>query len=170
MAIVPDKLFAGDTLKINVGDKQNAQMTLTNAANNYNKAAALDGDDYFIHFNSAETATFVAGNYRFSIYEIDGADRETLQTGFIEVLPDFTTAADQRSHVEKVLASIEATLEGKATQDHEQATINGRSIKRFTPEQLLAWRDKYRAELATIKRKEALANGLPSSAKIQVRF
>lgn len=170
MAIVKEKIYSGDTLRIDVADNANAQMTLTNAQNTYNESATLSGDIYEIHFSSAKTANFVPGKYRYSIFEMQGSDRTTLQTGFIEVIPNFANVSDQRCHVEKVLDAIEATLEGKASLDHETATINGRSIKRFTPEQLLFWRDKYRAEMASIKRKQAIEAGTPHNGIIRVKF
>jgi hypothetical protein len=75
-----------------------------------------------------------------------------------------------KAHVEKVLAALEALLEGKATADVMSYSIAGRSLSKFSISELLLWHDKYKAELVQIERAEKLAQGLGHTGTIQVRF
>lgn len=89
----------------------------------------------------------------------DGAVR-TVQTGSITVDPD-PSSQDTRTHAEKVLASIEALIEGRATKDVSTYSIAGRSLTRMSPQELIEWRSVYRAEVA--KQRNA---GKPNGGRI----
>lgn len=175
---LPAKIRAGDTLKFkdtlakySAADGWVLKYALVNPDSKIALSSSASGASH--QFNVALTSSkeWRAGVYRWQAY-VDGVDSEkhTVGTGQVTVLPDFSQGpSDQRHHVEKVLAAIEATLEGKASDDAETAEINGLSIKRYSPEQLLVWRAKYRGELNNIKRAERISNGL-GGGRIGVRF
>jgi hypothetical protein len=56
------------------------------------------------------------------------------------------TNSDLRTHAKKVLDSIQAVIENRATVDQSSFTIAGRSLSRMTIEELFMVRDRYRAE------------------------
>lgn len=80
----------------------------------------------------------------------DGGDRRTLKSGRVQIMPDplATMANDGRGAAERILAAIEATLEGRVTKDAESYSIEGRSISRTPIADLLRLRNVYAAEVA----------------------
>jgi hypothetical protein len=49
-------------------------------------------------------------------------------------------------------------------------SINGRSLVKMSIEELLRWRDYYRAEFTMEKRKERVRRGKTTGSSIKVRF
>ena len=77
------------------------------------------------------------------MFEIEG--------GTLEILADVSAAGagfDPRTHAQKVLESIEAVLEGRATKDQQSYKINNRELVRTDIADLLKLRETYRAEVA----------------------
>lgn len=171
---VPKQFYAGDNVEIHIPDydARTCVLTLNNSAGTLQATGVQDADEWVVTLTSTVTGALSAGEYSYHIGLTDAGERETLQVGRLEVLPDIAsgTAVDFRTHAEKVLSAIEAALEGKATSDQQEITINGRSIKRYTPESLLAWRDKYKAEVIQQRRAEAIQNGGLNTGKIYTRF
>lgn len=66
----------------------------------------------------------------------------------------------EKSHAEKMLEAIEATLEGRITDDYKSLKINNREITKHSFDELLRLRDYYRAEVTRIKarRKKTFKN------------
>jgi len=79
-------------------------------------------------------------------------------------------SADPRFHAEKMLTKIESILEGKADSDVSSYSIAGRSLTKFSPEELIQWRDYYRKEVALHKREEAIKHGRRPKSTILMRF
>lgn len=177
MVILPTKIHAGDSLRVTVpagyssADGWQATLRLSNVNAVHSVDGVADGDIHNLVAGSSVTTGWQAGTYLASVtVENEGTDeRLILLTQTIEVKPDLATAADQRHHVEIVLEALEKMLEGKATKDHSELTINGRTLKRLSPGELLAWRDKYKADLARIRRAERAARG-ELVGQIGVRF
>jgi uncharacterized protein YlxP (DUF503 family) len=147
------------------------RYTLVTAKNKYLLDSVANGDNHDISATTSITAIWAPGYYRWVAFAVKGAERYTIATGNIEILPDITSGAiDQRAHVEKVLDAIEATIENKASIDQQSMSINGRSISRYAFTDLIILRDKYKGELVSLKRAERLQNGLAAGNKILVRF
>lgn len=133
--------------------------------------AVAEVDSYRITASSTTTASWIAGNYAWSKWVEKGTERQTLESGEIVFLPDpaqMAVGTDTRGHVEKVLANIEAMLEGKATKDVQEYTIADRQLKHYSIPELLVWRDRYKAQLANEKASAAGSKGL--GRKIYMRF
>lgn len=92
------------------------------------------------------TATSTAGTYRL-IGWVDGvnAERHTVFDGFVDVLPNVatTTFANLKTHAEKMLAAIQAALEGRATADIQSYQIDGTLITKLPFDQLMKYRGIY---------------------------
>lgn len=132
-----------------------------------------DGTQYVIEVASATTAAYTAGTYKVEIYITRDSDSERIsigeQTWCVE--PNLATStADTRTHVKKVLDSIEAVIEGRASKDQESYSIAGRSLSRTPITDLLVLRDKYKALYNQETDAEKMAQGLGSSKKILSRF
>lgn len=135
--------------------------------------ASTSGSDYLVELASATTAGYSAGVYHWQAYITRTSDsaRVTLDSGTFTVEANRSTATtDPRSHAKIVLDAIEATIEGRASQDQMGYTIQGRTLQRTPLADLLLLRDRYRAEVRSEQDAERLNNGLPSRRKILTRF
>lgn len=140
------------------------------------KAATPAGDAFAFELTAAETGSFTTpGAYGYAVTVELAGERHTIGRGTITVEVDLTalapgTSHDARGHVERTLAAIEASLEGRATKDQSSYTIAGRSLERIPAMELLEWRRRYRAELVKIRRKERLRRGLSRRDTVKARF
>lgn len=140
------------------------------------KAAVADGDAFAFTLTATETAQFTTpGAYGYVVQVTNAGERHTLNRGSIDVVVDLSaltpgTLYDARGHVERTLAALEATLEGRATKDQHRYSIAGRSLDRIDAATLLEWRRVYRAELVKLERKERLRRGLTRRDTVKARF
>lgn len=108
---------------------------------------------------AAVSSGWLPGEYAYSLRATNGADVVELESGAVPLRADLATATpgtDQRLHTRKVLAAIEAVIEGRATLDQERYRIGERELHRTPIADLLKLRAHYRAELA---RETAAAQG-----------
>jgi len=134
-----------------------------------NISSSADGDDHSVSVLASATVLYDSGTYHWQAFVTKTTERYTVGTGIVAINPDFATQStglDDRSHAKKVLDALEAVIEGKAGKDITSYSIGGRSVTKMTPEEILMWRDKYRAEY----RKEQVAAGNVTSNTIKVRF
>lgn len=134
-------------------------------------ATALD-DDYLFTIASATSADFTVGHYHYQLEIERDSDNERIvvDRGELDAVTDFDNQVDPRFHAEIMLDKIESILEGKADSDVSSYSINGRSLSKFSPDELVQWRDYYRREVASHKRQEAIKHGRKSKATILGRF
>ena len=134
--------------------------------------ASADGDDHSVDESAATTAAWAAGTYNWKAFVTNVAIRHQVDEGQIIIEPDYAslTNYDARVHAEKVLAAIEAVIEGRATKDQESYTIEGRTLQRTPIPDLIVLRDKYKAEVGGLRKAERIANGLDGGNTIKVRF
>lgn len=120
----------------------------------YTLRADGEGAAHRFHAAANVTAAWLHGTYAYSVRASRGADIVELSSGTIEIAPDLAQVAaghDARSHVERVLAAIEAVIEKRATIDQERYRINNRELWRTPVGELLRLRDRYKADLARMK-------------------
>lgn len=144
-----------------------------NASANFSFAAVASGTMFAIARTPATTSQHPPGAYDWVAVVTDGINKYQVDSGRLVVLPDFTGSAniDGRSHARKVLAAIEALLEGRASKDQQEFTLSsGVSLKRTPLPELLKLRQVYANAVAAEDAAERLANGLGGKAKIQVRI
>ena len=127
------------------------------------------GDNHLITIPAATSASYAVGRHTYQARIEKDTEKHTVGTGIIEVLADLSadaSGADYRSHVKQVLDALEAMLVGKASSDQLSYSIAGRSLSKFSPEELYTWRNKYRAEYLREERKACRGR----SQKIKVQF
>lgn len=175
---LPAQITAGDSLSFSdsVGEYSAADgwvltYGLSDGTSQHSISSSADGQNHKFTVATTATAGWPPGKYRWQAYVAKGSERITVGRGFVEVRPDFlNSATDPRHHVEKVLAALEAMIEGRASQDQQSLSLNGRSLTRMPIEELLKFRDSYKVELRNLKAAERVAQGLGSGNKIMVRF
>ena len=177
----PKELRAGDTWawrREDLSDFPAPTWTLTYQlkrealGGNASIVAASSGVNHAVSVAKAVTAAYASGSWQWQAYADDGTSRYMVDSGTINVLPDFAVAGnlDNRSHVKKTLDAIEAVIEGRASSDQQQYSIEGRSLTRIPIEELLVFRDKYKREYNMEIQAEAFRNGLGGKNRIVVRF
>jgi hypothetical protein len=134
--------------------------------------ATASGSLYRVQVLAATTAAWTAGEYSWAAYVTKAADRYTVDSGSITIQPDpgVVAASDTRSHARRVLAAIEAVIEGRATRDQEEYTIGNRSLKRTPIRDLLTLRDRYKSEVNAEDAGRRLLAGETPGYALQVRL
>lgn len=167
--VIKKPIRAGDTLKIEfTADHDSGTFTpylaLSNATNHY---TATGSGDFEITVPFATTATWAAGSYTYSVYVSDGTEKHTIESGTVEVLPDLSAGAvDARTTNRQILDAIESTIQGHATTGQQSTSINGKSIARYTPDELLKLHKHFKR---LVKEDEAKARFGSTTRKIYLR-
>jgi hypothetical protein len=140
-------------------------------AANFTLTATESNDEYLIEVSN--TTTYTSGEYNWVAYITRSSDsaRIKLSEGFTEIQENYaTTTSSVRSHAKKVLDAIEAVIENRATMDQSSMSIAGRSLSRLTIDELLQFRDRYKAEYLKEVKKARIKNKKDSGNTIKVRF
>lgn len=131
------------------------------------------GNDYLFSVSSTVSADFNPGYYHWQLEMVRNSDSERIvvERGTFTAVVDLdVNNSDPRTHAEIMIDKIEARLENRADVDVSNYSINGRSLVKMNIDELLKWRDYYRAELAMEKRKERIRRGKSTGATVKVRF
>lgn len=175
----PVEVFAGTTWawEVVVSDYSAADgwsllYVFTNSAGAFSfpDDGTASGTTFSVNVDSATIAGKTPGAYTWQLFAIKGADKRFVSSGPITVKADITggsTALDSRTHVKKTLDALEAVIEGKASSDQLSYSIAGRSLTRMSPDELLKWRDRYRAEYA---QEQATASGKKNIGTVNYGF
>ena len=145
----------------------------TRNTNAFTIAATEAESTYLVEIASAVTASLTAGDYQWAAFIIRSSDnqRVVIDQGRTEILPNLqNTTADLRSHAKKVLDAIEAVLENRASQDQMSYSIAGRSLSRMSIDDLMTFRNRYRAEYLREIKLARIKNKQDSGNTIKVRF
>ena len=136
--------------------------------------ASESGTEYRVEVASATTAGYTAGWYQWQEYITRTSDSEriTLSSGRVEVVTNRDAATtDPRSHAAKVLAAIEAVLEGTASKELASYSVDGVAIQRRSTEELMRMRESYRYEVAEEQADQLISRGLKAPGrKVRVTF
>ena len=123
---------------------------------NFTVSGSVTSEEWIFTIAHGTSASIMPGIYQWNLYVTKSAtsERKRLDSGVWEVVPNISTntSLDVQSHARKVLTAIEAVIEGRASQDQMSYSIAGRSLSRMPIEDLLTFRDRYRAEWIKEKR------------------
>lgn len=154
----PQEITAGDTIKWTkslsdypASDSWVLSYALVQDGTQIQITSSASGDDHAVVVAASTSANYTAGTYSWQSYVTKGLERYSVDAGIIEILPNFddqSSGYDDRSHAKKTLDALESVIEGKASKDQMAYTIGGRSLSKMTPQDLIFWRDHYRAECA----------------------
>ena len=125
--------------------------------------STADGDDHLVDLDSTDTA-IAPGEYIVQGFVVKGADRKTVFSGRVQVLPDLASAADfdPRSFAVKTLAAIEAVLAGTATRSQKKQKFDDTELEYSTLRELMEARTKLKREVKREREVEARKQGKPS--------
>ena len=140
-------------------------------ASNFTLTATESGDEYII--STSSTTSYTVGNYNWISYITRSSDsaRVKLEEGYVEIQDNYATTSNSvRSHAKKILDAVEAVLENRATMDQQSMSIAGRSLSRMSIDDLMTFRDRYKAEYLKEVKIARIKNGLGSGNTIKVAF
>lgn len=134
--------------------------------------ASADGEKHVVDVVPATTAAYVADDYTWAAVVADGTDKHQVDHGTMKILPryDQDAALDDRTHAKKMLEAVEAALETFSTNATVKSySIGSRQWTRAELPDLMALRDKYKAEIYRATLAENARNGM-EGGKLVVRF
>lgn len=175
----PTEIQAGDTVKwTRTVDNFPASAgwalsyVAINAAGKITITTTADGDAHAVNEPGATTAAWSAGRYDWQAYATKGADRYQVDSGAWSILTDYATATtkDDRTHARRTLDNIMAMLERKATQDQANYAIEGRSLSRYSWDELIEAKKHYMGIVAMQNRRARIKNGKAGRGSIGVRL
>ena len=182
----PDLLVVGDRWMWRrpdlVADYPTADYALTyefhedsggGGSHKFTITATETSTDYIIEIASATTASYTAGEYNWYAFITRSSDsqRIAVDEGHTKLELNFAnTNADNRSHAKKVLDAIQAVLENRASQDQMSYSIAGRSLSRMSIDDLMRFRDRYRAEYNKEIKQKRIKNKQDTGNTIKARF
>ncbi len=189
----PALLTAGDTATWQIclgdyraGDGWALTYSFNKRGSGYRIAitSSASNDEHLVSVDATTTAGWLAGTYDGQGYATKAAERYLVWLGSLTILPNFATADtdyDSRSTARKILESIEAAIlktsraqEAGAAGGIVEWSAEGLSVKRATPEALLAeltrQRDRYASIVATEELKAARAAGRGTGRRILTQF
>lgn len=109
------------------------------------------GDGWQVRVPAASTAPLTAGTYRLVGYVTKAGERDTVYQDSVVVAADPATAVGEGLHDEKVLALLDAVIEGRATTDREEEQINSRGYRLMSFEELIRIQGTYRRRVMQIR-------------------
>jgi len=137
-------------------------------------ATVTEVDDYYkFTLDNSATGGYTTGDYIWVLKVTQSSDSEELiiDTGKITVKDNyFGSTGDTRSHAKIMVDKLESLIEGKADSDVSSYAIAGRSLNKLTPEELIRWRDYYKAEYNREVAEFRIGNSEGSGNMIKVRF
>ena len=140
-------------------------------ASNFTLTATEANDEYII--STSSTTSYTKGTYNWIAYITRSSDsaRIKIGEGFTEIQENYaTTSASVRSHAKIVLDSIEAVIENRATMDQSSRAIAGRSLSRMSVDELMTFRDRYKAEYMKEVKMARIKNNRGSGNTVKVKF
>ena len=143
-------------------------------AHRFDVTGSASSGEWLFTISASDSASLNIGIYQWNLYVTKTAtsERIRLEHGEWEVVQNINTdhATDPQSHARKVLTSIEAVIEGRASVDQSSYSIAGRSLSRMSIDELLLFRDRYKAEWLKEKRLERAKKGKGHNGIILTRF
>lgn len=147
---------------------------ITGGGANEIKVTATETDGtYLITVDSATSAEFVAGYYHWQleVTKTSTGDRVVVDRGAFTAVVDLDdNQADPRLFEEKMLAKIETILLGKADADVSSYSIAGRSLTKYSYQELQDLHDQYEAKVNRYKQLERIKLGKSTHHTVKVRF
>ena len=127
-----------------------------------------DISDYKVKYTLQSGDLPVGGRYRYLLLVNMSGSRVLPLRGSFLVNDTDTRFGD--THASRMLALVEAALEGRIPQGLELTIINGQNITRIPVSQLSALRDKYLFEVQAEREAARIQAGLLSRRNIYARF
>lgn len=151
----------------------------SNGGGGFDVTASADGSSWRAVVAAATTQPLAAGDVSWQAWVSKAGAKYLVDEGTARVLASLAavtapSAVDTRSRAKRILDAIDAMIEGKATLDQQEYTIDtgagSRSLKRIPIPDLIALRETYARLYNRELRKEGRRRGGPVFKKIRATF
>ena len=175
----PDEFVRGDTVKWRKrltdylpADGWTLTYSFASTTKTFADKAATDNGDgtHLVTLSASDTTGFTVGPISYVGRVSKSGEVFTVSRGVFQILPELQTGGDNREHAERVLTSLEAVIENRASSDEQSMSIGGQQLSLMTIDDLLRWRGVYRAEVAAIRKAERISRGLSGGDSVLARF
>ncbi|MFT5729686.1 MAG: hypothetical protein ACI8PB_003857 [Desulforhopalus sp.] len=134
--------------------------------------ADAETDGHLFSIPSTTTDSWQPGDYHYQVYATSGSDRKTIGRGFLTIEIDFSKQEkhDARPWLDRVIAALMASIEGRASSSQLLMEISGSRIEHIfhlDQRELLNGYKKYRAAR---NRSRAISRGESPFGTVWVKF
>ena len=179
--IEPSQIQAGDTLTWTkslddypADDSWVLSYRLINASNKFDITTSASGSDHLVSVLASATTSYTPGNYNLLSWVTKGAERYSLPSRKVEVLPNLAAwngGYDSRTTAKQVLDLLDAAMVAHGAnawvQEYE---ISNRKMKFKSASEFLSYRSKIQNEVNREVNADRLKAGLKLKNKISVRM
>lgn len=172
----PIQITAGDTISFTksladylASEGWSLKYTLRGGAEAIEFTSTASGDDHVLLVAAATTALWLPAEYTLTGLAEKGGERHVIYMATLPVLANVESddAQQATTHAQRMLAKLEAVLEGKAGDDILDSEIEGTVIRRMPFDQIYKLRAKYKREREAEVVRENIRNGKPSGRRIR---
>lgn len=184
MTTIPTSFRAGDRVTWIEEDADDAATAVraylrTNSATGLTLTGTVVTGGWQFEITSTQSATLLVGDWQCQVAATVAGQQETVRVSSFRVLPSLVytgspAALDLRSQTQKDLDAVDAAIRALTTGGVQEYWIGtgagGRKVVRTDLAELIKWRDRLMAQVASEKREDDLANGLGDRRKVYIRF
>lgn len=134
-----------------------------------------DNGDSFHRFTklASQTTDYKAGEYSYTAVAVNGTSKVAVESGIISIQENFITAVggiETRSKIKIVLDNLQEVILALSKCTTTEVTINGKSYKRSSLNDLIKTEAHYKDMYAREVRAGQIASGMGDPSKIFTRF
>lgn len=135
------------------------------------KKVTTTNDGFYFIVNQS-TADWLPGDYYIQGFVTLNTERHQVYEGALNVRPNLAGAnpGDIRTQARRTLDNIEAVLEGNATKEIEEWTVEGVQLRRRSVSDLLKLRDRFKIIVQKEEARQRVKNGKASRRRILTKF
>ena len=149
---------------------------LANSSGLIDITASASGAAFLVDVPVATSKSWAAGRYQVQGYVTKGTDRYTVESGFIQVLPNLAAAPpgwDGRSSAETILAQLQAAYQTYLTNGQglmQRYTIGTREVWFRSSSEFIQQINYWKAQVEQEQVAASVAAGLGNPRRYRVRF
>jgi len=144
-----------------------------NGLSSLDVVSSASGSSHLLSILTTDSANLIPGEYSVAGYAIVTGKRIQVWRGKIIVTVNLQTldpGADTRTQARRTLDAVELVIEGRASSSILNSIVDGTTLNRLMPEQLLKLRDRYKTIVLKEEAAEMAAQGRSSTNNIFTRF
>lgn len=177
MASLPTSAYAGDTIEfeatVETGATGKAYLRHVDSGKVIEITPSISGDTWTVTVSPLDTVEAEAGIYSVALVTELAGERATVDCGTFTLLEPINRPA-RESHARKMVALLEAHLEGRVSDDEgrglESYTIGGVPITKIALDRARDLLVRYRDELQREIIKRRTEAGLGTGRRVQTHF
>lgn len=134
--------------------------------------ADAETNGHLFSIPSTTTDSWQPGDYHYQVFATSGSDRKTVGRGFFTIEIDFSKQEkhDARPWLDRVIAALKASIEGRASSSQLLFEIAGSRIEHISHLDQRELLNGYRKDRAACNRERAISLGKSPFGTVRVEF